>query len=335
MKRAFLTELSFTGKVPLNHTNLRTEFAWMILADATHHNIYDYASIKEYDEIYVIIPKGTFNLNVVGAKLSDSPNTISNLLSQPFISTLRSNNSRVYIIQEGPVWMHSDWPTVDQVNWHTNILASNGILCHNISDKSYWRGLVCDTIPVVPIPTVMIDGLTFSKSPIKRHGVLVGGNLSRWYGGYASLVVANEFDTEIWIPDSHSRQIDEDVISGIHHLPRMEWMDWMNTIQDFTVAIHLMPTIAAGSFSLNTGYWGIPTIGNKYMDTQRILFPDLSIHPEDLVSGITLARKLHRDAGFLAYCSDWAKEKMFEFIYAPEDGDTLFKKLRDALDENE
>ena len=39
MKIAFLTEMGFQGKIPLDHPNMRTEFAWMNALDATHYNL--------------------------------------------------------------------------------------------------------------------------------------------------------------------------------------------------------------------------------------------------------------------------------------------------------
>lgn len=335
MNRAFVTELPFVGKIPIDHDNLRTEFTWMVLADATHHNIHNYAGVHGYDEVYVIIPKGTFNLNVVGSKLSDTPNPVSRLLSQDFIATLRKANSRVYVVQEGPVWMHSDWSTVDQLNWHANLMAADGILCHNGFDAGYWKGLLGDDFPVVPIPTMMLAGLDFGEYPTERRDVLVGGNFSRWYGGYASLIVASEWRGEVYIPDSHSRRDDEDIINGVHHLPRLSWGDWMRRIKGFEAAVHLMPTAAAGSLSVNTGYWGIPTIGNVYMDTQNTIFPDLSVHPEDIQRARELMIRLRDDLGFYAYCSDYAKETVRDFIYTRDEGEKLFKELRELLDGNE
>ena len=42
MKSVFLSEMGFAGKIPRNHTNMRTEFAWMCALDAEHENIGKY-----------------------------------------------------------------------------------------------------------------------------------------------------------------------------------------------------------------------------------------------------------------------------------------------------
>jgi hypothetical protein len=46
MKIAFLTEMGFVGKIPENHPNMRTEFAWMHALDADHYNIHLFGSDK-------------------------------------------------------------------------------------------------------------------------------------------------------------------------------------------------------------------------------------------------------------------------------------------------
>ena len=46
MKIAFLTQMGFTGKVPRNHPNMRTEFAWMNALGANHSCIYNFKNIK-------------------------------------------------------------------------------------------------------------------------------------------------------------------------------------------------------------------------------------------------------------------------------------------------
>ena len=56
---AFITEMGFSGKIPANHENMRTEFAWMYDMNADHHCIHQYQNIQGYDHVFVIFPKGT------------------------------------------------------------------------------------------------------------------------------------------------------------------------------------------------------------------------------------------------------------------------------------
>jgi hypothetical protein len=68
-----------------------------------------------------------------------------------------------------------------------------------------------------------------------------------------------------------------------------------------------MPTVAAGTFSLNCAYFGIPCIGNIQVDTQRLCHPDLSVEVFDLHRAKSLAQKLAQDQDFYKHCSDLAK----------------------------
>ena len=68
MKIAFLTEMGFIGKVPPNHPNMRTEFAWMCALDADHYNIHNIYDVIDYDVVFVIFPKGMVFLNAAGSK---------------------------------------------------------------------------------------------------------------------------------------------------------------------------------------------------------------------------------------------------------------------------
>jgi hypothetical protein len=45
MKIAFLSEMNFEGKIPSNHPNMRTEFAWMYALDAIHHSLYNFDNV--------------------------------------------------------------------------------------------------------------------------------------------------------------------------------------------------------------------------------------------------------------------------------------------------
>ena len=89
----------------------------------------------------------------------------------------------------------------------------------------------------------------------------------------------------------------------IHHLPRVQWIDWMKQLSSFKYAVHLMPTVAAGTFSLNCAYLGVPCIGNKLVDTQRLCHPELSVDVNDIESATALAKRLATDSDFYKACS--------------------------------
>mgnify|MGYP007090470354 CR=1 FL=1 len=90
------------------------------------------------------------------------------------------------------------------------------------------------------------------------------------------------------------------------------WNEWIEQLSKFKYAVHLMPTIAAGTFSLNCAYLGIPCIGNQNVDTQRICHPKLSVDIADVESARRLANKLTTDQDFYNKCSQEAKENYNE-----------------------
>lgn len=307
MKIAFITESPYVGKYPRNFTNARTEIAWQIELGSKHYPIHQYDSVFNYDLVFVIIPKGTLTLNAVGSTLIDTVNPITSLLSNQFISTLKSNNKKVYVIQEGPAWLFNDWEIIDQFNYYNNIVDSDGLLVHNMIDKLFYSGIFPDTLRVEVIPTLMIEDSIKDIIIQQSNKVIIGGNFSRWYGGFQSYIVSDEFKCEKWTQDSHSKRTNEDSIDDLNHLPRLSWTEWMKTLSSFKYAVHLMPTVAAGTFSLNCAYFGIPCIGNEKMDTQRICFPKLSVDVDDIYAAKKLAHRLSRDEDFYKECSMTAK----------------------------
>ena len=127
---------------------------------------------------------------------------------------------------------------------------------------------------------------------------LIGGNFCRWYGGFQSYIVAQEFGNEIWTQSSHAKQENEENVYGLNHLERLSWIEWVRALGNYRYAVHLMPTVAAGTFSLNCAYTGVPCIGNKLMDTQKLCFPELSVDVDDVHGARKLAKKLKSDEQF-------------------------------------
>lgn len=307
MKIAFLTEMNWEGKTPSNHQNARTEFAWMNALNADHFYIGNIKNIHNYDHVFVIIPKGKVFLNAVGVSLSQDQNPISNILSVPLVDILKSNNcKKVYYVQEGPTWLFNDYNMVDQVNFYNTLSSFDAIFAHNQHDVKFYKGLFPNH-KVNVIPTLLIEELIKDIVPKTENKVIIGGNFARWYGGFQSYMIAQSFNIPIWAQDSHCKREGEDQLPNLNHLQRLSWIDWMNVLSTFKYAIHLMPTIAAGSFSLNCAYFGIPCIGNKKVDTQRLCYPDLSIDVDDIEKAYTLTQRLKEDKEFYNECSNKSK----------------------------
>jgi len=303
MKIAFLTEMGFTGKVSADHPNMRTEFAWMHALDADHFNIYQRDVIKDYDCVFIIFPKGKVFLSAEGSKIQDGINPISNLLQSNFIGELKQSNNKVYYIQEGPHWWFNEYELVDQIGFYNMLASCDAIFAHNESDVPYYKGLF-NHKPVYTLPSLMIETTISNIVPEPQDKVIVGGNFARWYGGFESFIVAQEFELPIWGQTSHVSREGEDQLINI--LPRVYWTDWIRQLSTFKYAVHLMPTVAAGTFSLNCAYLGIPCIGNEKVDTQRICHPDLAIDIANIEKAKKLAKQL-KDLDFRTHCSNLAK----------------------------
>ena len=306
MKIAFLSEMGFEGTIPSDHPNMRTEFAWMNALNAIHYNINRFQEVLNYDYVCLILPKGKLNVNAEGSKISNVYNPYSQLFSSNFIEVLKKNNHKVYYVQEGPNWWFNDYEIVDQFNFYNQLSECDGILAHNEIDACYYKGLFPGKYINV-IPTLLIETLIHSIIPKPKSKVIIGGNFARWYGGFQSYLVADEFKVDKYTQASHAKRDFEDQIEDLHHLPRLSWINWMKELSTYKYAVHLMPTVAAGTFSLNCAYFGIPCIGNKKVDTQRLCHPDLSVDIDDIEQARALAKKLKNDGEFYKKCSILSK----------------------------
>ena len=308
MKSAFLSEMSFTGKVPRNHTNMRTEFAWMVALDAHHQNIGEYKQVSGYDHVFIILPKLRTNLSADATILGEVENTASVFYSPTLIAELKKTNTKVYILQEGPSWLFNDYEVPQQFDYINSLMSCDGIFAHNELDVKFYKGITYGNVPVHVIPSLMIeDLLPAGKTLTIENKTIMGGNLSRWYGGAQSFLVSRIFGNPIWTQTSHSTRELEAGIDGLNHLPRVSWVDWMKNIGTYKYAVHLMPTVAAGTFSLNCAYYGIPCIGNKDVDTQNTCHPDLSVDVNDVEQAVKLAIRLRDDEEFYSLCSKMAR----------------------------
>lgn len=324
MRVAFLTEMGFEGKVQADHSNMRTEFAWMHALDADHRHLYHFEEVQDYDHVFIIFPKGQINYSTIGVKLSDIPNPHSQLLASDWLLKLKANNKKVYYVQEGPHWMYNELEIADQIHFYNMLASVDGIFAHNYEDQKYYLGLVPNKI-VTTIPTLMIEDSIKDVEWKPEDKAIIGGNFARWYGGFESYIVAQEFQVPTWGQTSHAMKALEDQM--IFHLPRVMWTDWIKQLSTFKYAVHLMPTVAAGTFALNCAYLGIPCIGNNKVDTQKICHPRLSVNVEDLKTARHLAKQLKEDKSFYDECSRMAKQSYKEYYSLDFWKDSIKRKL--------
>lgn len=292
MKIAFFTEMGFQGRIPRNHNNMRTEFAWMVALEADHYNIHT-VPITQYDLGIVIIPKKNPDFD---------------------INKVKQYCKKVAVMQEGPNWYWQDYDLAKQV-WYFNTLTSADIIfTHNQADKKYYQGLTSHP-DVRVMQSLMIEEAIGDIEAVERDGVIIGGNFVSWYGGFDSFMIAQELGNEVWAPSMGRKQEGEDQL--IKHLPYLNWQDWIHTLNNYKYGVHLMRTHAAGTFALNCAYLGIPCIGYKGLDTQEILHPDLTVEVGDLDSARKIAKNLKNNEKDYTYFSNKAKE-LYNTYYTEE-----------------
>ena len=295
MKVAFFTEMNFIGKIPRNHTNMRTEFAWMVALDADHYNINQVPEDK-YDLGIIIIPKKNPDID---------------------LAQIKEYCNKVAVMQEGPHWYFQDYDIARQVHYYNSLQKADIIFAHNKKDKEYYQGLtqhkeirVMQSLMIED--SIDVNSLTDSKD---RKNCIIGGNFVSWYGGFDSFIVANNVfkSDEIYAPSMGRKQEGEENL--IKHIPYTEWNDWIKQLSKFRVGIHLMRTHAAGTFALNCAYLGIPCIGYKGLDTQETLHPSLSIEIGDINKANELLKTLNNNKDFYDKCREEAKINYDKFYH--------------------
>ena len=285
MKIAFFTEGNWQGKVIRDHTNMRTEMAWMCALNADHYNIHNELPkyMGRYDLGIVIIPKNNpqFDLEII-----------------------KKWCAKIATMQEGPHWFFQDYDIEKQIWFYNTLMDMDFLFVHNKIDKKYYEGITGKECKVMPSLMIEdgVDGYTLTHQN-DRKNIIIGGNFCHWYGGFDSYMVAQEFDTGIFIPSMGRKIEGEEQMPNLNHLPYMNWIEWINTLSQFKYGIHLMRTHAAGTFALNCSYLGIPCIGYEGLDTQMVLHPDLTVPVGDITSAKKLAEKLRNDEDFYLYCT--------------------------------
>jgi hypothetical protein len=288
-KIVFFTEMGFNGKTSRTHNNMRTEFAWFTALNADHIPIDTLMSggmvNNQYDLGIVILPK---NIR----------------WDASIVTKMKQICDKTAFMQEGPSWYYQSLP-LKQSMWFLNeMLSVDVVFAHNDIDKLYYEGLL--EKPTYINPTLMITDSLKDLPKVERSGIIMGGNLGRWYGGIDSYMVSCVFDEPIYAPQMGRMQKEELDIDEITHLPYLNWYDWMVRLNEFKYAVHLNPNTIGGTFSLNCAYLGIPCIGNIDSNTQRLCFPETSVDPRDIKSAIGVAKRLSTDVDFYNEVSETA-----------------------------
>jgi hypothetical protein len=305
MKVIFFTEGGYTGKVPRNHPNMRTDLAWICALNAVHCPITQIHQVGDkFDLGLVIIPKKK-----------------ELLFQYPLVSEMKRVCKNIATMQESTYW-YWQGGTVQSQLWYHDILQSMDIIfCHNDMDLKYYRGITdvrCELLPSLMIT----DSIKTFEGP--RDGVMVGGNWVTAYRGFDSYIIGKILSDKITSPTTGRMKKDETLLD-INHIPWVNWVDWMFELSKCKYGVQL-GTAAAGTFNLNCSYLGIPCIGYDNVNTQKYLHPELSVSDGDVESARNLAIKLKNDESFYIHCSDETK-KLFKNFYSEKIFNQNIKKL--------
>ena len=296
MKISFFTEGQYTGRIPRNNPNMRTDVAWICALNAIHYPINKIHELNEtFDLGIVIIPK---NKEV--------------LFDYPLIENMKKICKKVGTMQESTYW-YWQGGTIQAQLWYHSILQSMDIIfCHNDMDLKYYRGIT--DVKCELMPTLMITDYIKTYQG-ERKGVMVGGNWVTAYRGFDSYIVGKILSDDISSPTTGRMKPDEKMLD-INHLPWIVWLEWMYELSKHKYGVQL-GTAAAGTFNLNCAYLGIPCIAYDNVNTQKYLHPDLSVPDGDIEQARKLAIRLASDKDFYIECSNKAKEN-FNKIYTEE-----------------
>ena len=135
MKIAFFSEGGYTGKIPRNHPNMRTDVAWIHALDATHYPLNQLHTVPDnsYDFGIVIIPKKK-----------------EHIFEYPLIEQMRRICTKIGTMQESTWWYWQEGSIYSQL-WYHNILQNMDVIfCHNDIDLKYYKGITdvrCELLP--------------------------------------------------------------------------------------------------------------------------------------------------------------------------------------------
>ena len=318
----WFTEGGWQGKVSLDNPNMRNDVSTKYILGAEHYPIFQLPQVLQH------FGDNHFDFGIVTLPKTN----VDKLMTFDMLGDLKKLCKKTISMQEGPHWYFQDYTMEQQIWWYNSLTEFDMLFAHNLKDVSYYRGLV--NKPVHKMPTLMLtERLGIQPRSEWSDAVIIGGNMVRWYGGFDSYMVAQEFDMPIVAP-SMGRKIDREDEMDIQHLPYMTWVDWMNNLSQYHVGVHLMPTHAAGTFALNCAFHGIPCIGYVGLDTQEELHPHLTVYDGDMEQAKKYARELKEDEEFYEECSKESREYYINSLYNEKNFVPYITRIFEGLHED-
>ena len=315
------SEMGFEGKFSKDYPYMRVFETQIYFLDAQHIPL---SNILQDNKVYSgdlwwNIGKGGFDKPYISFVYNNFHNTVD-LLKEKF--------DNVYIYQDGEIgW----WNQVDvrlQVWWFNQLNSSDKIFVPNETDVNFYRGLFPNKRIGVMRSVMTDEGLNKSMFVEREDKAIISGPCTYEYNGFPQILLASNLDIPIDIPPMgedrmplDSRDMAENM--GVNYLEYMTWIEWMYNLSRYSYGFMLMNATAAGSFALNCAYHGIPCVGDKKADTQRILFPELSVDTFEIGNALDIVNKLKKDRTFYRdisqkaieiYNEEFSQEKYLEIL---------------------
>lgn len=309
MKNYFCTELGFEGFIPESHTNLRALEVWIKYLEAYHLNIFNtLTSDTTYGGIcWLVIPKG-----------KEAVDTLFKINSD-VVSNLQTKFDKVYCIQEGETTWWSQFDVKTQIWIYNQFYNSDRIYTQNEYDVKYLRGIY-PNVPVHIILPVMDDSIIDpNKFLEKTETAIIAGPMMGEYLGFNSSILLRNLEIPFEVPPMGSSRMPSDSYDYINmfggsYLQYMMWLEWIHNLSKYKYGMFMVDAIGAATFPMNLGYLGIPCVGDNRADTQKNIFPELSVDYLDYESAFNKLKLLKTDNIFYKDISDKSKE-LYKSIY--------------------
>lgn len=150
--------------------------------------------------------------------------------------------------------------------------------------------------------------------------ILFGNSYDSRANGLTGLIACKDFGRPLMHQDRcpHYEQMSRELpeLLGIkveHEVANCGWMKWAERIAPAYIAVHPMPAAAAGRDQITFAALGIPCVGNRELDVQMELFPQLSVTCYDVVGIRKLVRMLLEDNGFYNEQRQFAIDRVAAF----------------------
>lgn len=321
MRIAYLSDLNMFGKVDEQELNLRADISWMKTLDMFHYPlplaVHKLDEIDQFDIVIINYPK-------------EMP-----LERMEFIKYIVSmlSHAKVGLIQHGGHDHFMNWDVATQTMYLDTLQNSDFFVYTNKADEGKYR-LLAPAIRLVYVPTDLDKNVVASLASNKSsNAVFIGGNMTPWYAGTYSLLVAKKFHMPITMPSMGRRQKDEEKLvptlfdGDITYLPYLNWTEWINELSKHKYAVNMMPVAACGSFAVACAALGIPCIGRSHVTAQQVCFPKLCIDEEfnDIDKIVAYAQE-HREE-----ISKYAREQYEKYFERQVVKDYVYKQFMELL----